>query len=330
MSYSTAAESFTTLERPWLDLLATCATNHVFLTPAWQKAWWQVFGCGRDLLLLSVRQDTRLMGIIPLTIQEKRVSFIGSSDVCDYMDFIAHRGEESAVFSQALDYLEAMDWDSIELHSLRPQSLALAYFVPLAKARGYPVKITQEDVSPQLVLPSSWQEYLSQLKKKERHELRRKLRRLDRTPSARFYTIREKGEVAQGMTGFLALFKLSPGEKASFMTEKMIGFFETIARSLAEEDYLRLSFLEMNGSQVASTLWLDYDNTLYLYNSAYDPAYATLSVGLLLKVFCLREGIQEGKSRFDFLRGAESYKYDLGAQDVPIYHCTISRDYAHR
>ena len=270
------------------------------------------------------------MGVIPLIHHERRVSFIGGSDVCDYMDFIARRGDEVAVFSQALDYLEAMDWDFIELHSLLPQSLALTHFAPLAKERGYLVKITQEDVSLQLTLPSSWQEYLSQLKKKERHELRRKLRRLNQVTSTRFYTLSEKGEVSQGLAGFFELFKLSPAEKASFMTRKMRSFFETMAHSLAKEGYLRLSFLEVNGTQVASTLWLDYDNALYLYNSAYDPTYASHSVGLLLKVFCLREGIRERKSRFDFLRGAESYKYDLGGQDVPIYRCVISRDYAHR
>ena len=325
MGYSIVAESFASLDDSWREVLAACATNNIFLTPQWQKAWWQAFGRGSELLLLSVRRNSELMGIVPLMRQQGRLSFIGSSDVCDYMDFIARRGQEAAVLSQLLDRLETMDWDSIDLQSLLPHSLALSHFAPLAEQRGYQVEITEEDVSLQLVLPSSWEEYLSQLKSKDRHELKRKLRRLDQTKSSRFYTIVEKEQLRRDLEGFFELFKLSEGEKAGFMTKQRKGFFEAMAHSLAEEGYIRLSFLEVGGVRVASVICFDYENDLYLYNSGYDPAYASLSVGLLLKVFCLKEGIAEGKRRFDFLRGAEPYKYDLGAQDVPIFRCVISR-----
>ena len=325
MGYSIMVESFASLEKSWQELLAACTTNHIFLTPQWQGAWWQAFGSGSQLLLLSVQRDTELMGIVPLMRQEEKISFIGSSDVCDYMDLIARRGQEVAIFSQLLDYLEPMDWNSIDLQSLLPHSLALSHFAPLAQQRGYLVEITREDVSPQLFLPSSWEKYLSQLKRKDRHELKRKLRRLDQVKSTRFYTIAEKGQLRQELAGFFELFKLSGGEKAGFMTDQRRDFFEAMSHSLAEEGYIRLSFLEVGGILVASALCFDYENELYLYNSGYDPAYASLSVGLLLKVFCLKEGILEGKRRFDFLRGAEPYKYDLGGQDVPIYRCVISR-----
>ena len=325
MGYSIVVESFASLEKPWPELLAACATGHIFLTAQWQRAWWQAFGRGGELLLLSVRRDSELMGIFPLMRQRDRISFIGSGDVCDYMDFLARRGEEAAILSPLLDYLEPMDWNSIDLQSLLPHSLALSHFAPLAEQRGYRVEITNEDVSPQLILPSSWEKYLAQLKRKDRHELRRKLRRLDQTKSTRFYTITEREQLRQELEGFFELFKLSGGEKAGFLTEQRRGFFEAMAHSLAEEGHIRLSFLEVGGIRVASAICFDYENDLYLYNSGYDPAYASLSVGLLLKVFCLKEAIVEVKRRFDFLRGAEPYKYDLGAQDVPIYRCVISR-----
>jgi len=325
MGYSIVLESFASLEKPWRDILAACATNHIFLTPQWQRSWWQAFGNSSELLLLSVQRDTELIGIVPLMRQGESISFIGSSDVCDYMDFIARRGQEITVLSQLLDYLEPLDWKAIDLRSLLPNSLVLSHFARLAKQRDYLVEVTKEDVSPQLILPSSWEQYLSQLERKDRHELRRKLRRLDRATSARFYTIAEKEQLRQALKGFFELFKISGGDKAVFMTDQRRGFFEAIAHSLAEEGYIRLSFLEVTGIRVASALCFDYENELYLYNSGYDPAYASFSVGLLLKVFCLREGIFEGKKRFDFLRGAEPYKYDLGGHDVPIYRCVISR-----
>jgi CelD/BcsL family acetyltransferase involved in cellulose biosynthesis len=98
-----------------------------------------------------------------------------------------------------------------------------------------------------------------------------------------------------------------------------------MAYSLAKEGNIRLSFLDVEGIRVASTIYFDYEHEFYLYNSGYNPEYASFSVGLMLKVFCLRDGIVEGKKRFDFLRGAEPYKYDLGGHDIPISRCVIIR-----
>jgi CelD/BcsL family acetyltransferase involved in cellulose biosynthesis len=325
MAYSMVLDSFTSLEEKWQELLVTCATNQIFLTPQWQRAWWQVFGKGYELLLLSVHEASELVGIAPMMRQNERLSFIGSSDVCDYMDFIVRRGREDFVFPRLLDRLESLEWNIIDLESLLPHSLALSCLAPLARQRGYQVQIEQMDLSPQLFLPSSWDEYLALLKAKDRHELRRKLRRLEQTKATRSYTITEKEQLRREMESFFVLFKMSDFQKACFMTDQKREFFEVMVSSLAEKGYVRLSFMEVGGVRAASSLCFDYENEVYLYNSAYDPTHTHLSVSLLLKVFCIREAIDNGKKRFDFLRGDESYKYDLGGQDVPIYRCVIAR-----
>ena len=68
----------------------------------------------------------------------------------------------------------------------------------------------------------------------------------------------------------------------------------------------------------------DYDSSHYLYNSAYDPQFGHLSVGLLTKILCLKESIQKGMKKWNFLKGAEPYKYRLGGQEVPLYNCLIT------
>ncbi len=161
MKESIELDNFVGLQPKWQELLPTCPNNDIFVTPQWQMAWWQVFGKDYESLLLSVYDDRDLVGIAPLKRQGDRLSFIGSPDVCDYMDFIARRGQEDYVFSKLLDYLEKLAWRSLELDSLLPQSLALKFFVPLAKQKGYQVEITQTNVSPHLLLPQRWEDYLS-------------------------------------------------------------------------------------------------------------------------------------------------------------------------
>ncbi len=72
------------------------------------------------------------------------------------------------------------------------------------------------------------------------------------------------------------------------------------------------------------TMGFDYDGSHYLYNSAYDPQFGYLSVGLLCKVLCLKESIEKGKKKWNFLKGGEPYKYQLGGQEVPLYSCQIT------
>jgi len=49
-----------------------------------------------------------------------------------------------------------------------------------------------------------------------------------------------------------------------------------------------------------------------------------LSVGLLSKALCIKESIREGKRRYDFLKGDESYKHQLGGREIPLYRCQIT------
>ena len=319
------ADSFARLDIQWQQLLQTATSNHVFFTPQWQSAWWQVFGSGYELVLLSMYDYRELVGIAPFKCKDGKLSFIGNSDVCDYMDFVSKAGGEDYFFSRLLDYLDKLEWSSLELDSILPQSLALKYFIPLARKRDYQVEIKQTNVSPQLLLPAGWEEYLAILTTKDRHELRRKLRRLEQAQSVNYLTVTDRENLPQATDSFFKLFKLSSADKANFMTDNKREFFNTMAAALAEKGNIKLSFLEIEGVRVSAVICFDYNNDIYLYNSAYDPVYFSLSVSLLLEVFCIRDAIAKRKIRFDFLSGNERYKYDLGGKDVPIYQCLISR-----
>ena len=77
--------------------------------------------------------------------------------------------------------------------------------------------------------------------------------------------------------------------------------------------------------RVAAAMCFDYGGARLLYNSGYDPSYGYYSVGLLLKALCLKDAIEQGKAYFDFLRGPEPYKYDLGAKNTALYQMVVTR-----
>ena len=130
---------------------------------------------------------------------------------------------------------------------------------------------------------------------------------------------------ASRLPQLLSLRVESRTDKEAFRSEQMGRFFHRMAPAMAEEGLIRLYELELDGKPVASILCFDLAGQLFLYNSGYDPQYASQSVGLLSKALCLRDAIDSGHRCFDMLRGDEPYKYHLGGKDQTIYRCVIRR-----
>ncbi len=324
MSYSVTQESFASLNSYWADSRYNLKWELVFVLPVWLEAWWQVFGSGGDPYLGVVRQGEEIIGVAPLIIRDKTASILGSAEVCDYLDFVVSPGRERAFFTVLLDDLVEKGVNHLDLRPLRPDSTVLTELVPLAQERKYDVRCHPEDVSLEMDLPSTWEEYLATLVPKQRHEVRRKLRRLEETGDVDYRCIQVSREVVGDlMDTFLKLFLLSQEEKANFMTIQMESFFRTLAEAMAEIGLLRIGILELDTLPAAMIMGFDYHESMYLYNSAYDPNYSYLSVGLLSKVLCIRESIRRGMKKWDFLKGAEPYKYHIGGREIPIHSCQI-------
>ena len=180
-------------------------------------------------------------------------------------------------------------------------------------------------VTPKASLPRDWESYLARLSKKDRHELRRKLRRLEEAGGADFETIEGPNTTDNDLADFFRLHRLSKNEKALFMTDDRAQFFTSVLREPYPTGPALLFFLKLRGQRVAGAVCFDSSQSYLLFNSGFDPAYSTYSVGLLLKALCIKHAIESGKSTFDFLRGSEPYKYDLGGRDEGLYSIALER-----
>ncbi|MEE9285892.1 MAG: GNAT family N-acetyltransferase [Dehalococcoidia bacterium] len=316
-------ETFDSLEVEWRELAAKTATPSVFGTVAWQRAWWVSCRSAEDLALLAFRTGGDVRGIAPLMRSGETTRFIAYSDLCDHHDFLVQAGAEAEFYPAFLDTVEAAGWTALEFDGLVEGSPTLELLPALARQRGWRVEQTLDEVSPVNLVPSTWEAYLHGLGKKDRHELRRKLRRLSAAGEVSCYDASRSDDLAHHLAVFLEMFKASREEKAAFLTASREQFFYRLADAMAGEGYLRLYFLELDGEKVAASLCFDYEGQMYLYNSGYNTKYASLSVGIVLKVLCIKEAIEQGRSRFHFLRGAESYKYHIGAQDCQLYRLVM-------
>ena len=325
MPITVQTNDFESIEKEWEEILPRTKANTIFVTPWWQKVWWSHFGEGAELLILSVRDGDELIGVAPLMMKQRVLSFLGDTDLFDYHDFLVLFGREGDFYNALCDHIAGLEWDALELKSLRDGSPTLVHLRDLASSKGYTAHIEEEDVAPVAVLGSTWDEHLGSLRKKDRHELRRKLRRLENADHARQYSCETPLSLSESLGDFFRLLRASSPEKDAFLTFPRESFFRDIAEELAGRGQFKLYFLEVGDVRVASCICFDYADAYLLYNSGYDPEYSFLSVGLLNKAFCIKEAIEMGRETFDFLRGTERYKYDLGGNNSSVYQMLIRR-----
>lgn len=324
MAVTVQQERLDQIEGEWLRLLAEAAEPVPFLHPRWLQTWLDEFQEGRELILLSARQDDRLVGVAPLLRDDGVISLAGHYSICDYMDVLVPDGHE-AVYRSFLETLAATDWRKMELRGLREESPTWRLVPALADRMGFQVTSELEAVSPRIELPAAWDDYLATLSKKDRHELRRKMRRLQSEGHVELQTVTSEEETPAALDLILRLMRESRQDKARFMTPQMERFFRRMVAALAPAGIIRFYILNLDSLPVAAVLCFDIGGQIYLYNSGYDPSFAHLSVGLISKALCIEDAIKQGRRCVDFLRGHESYKYDLGGRDRSIYRCLISR-----
>ena len=343
------------LRGEWNARLEGSVTQVPFLTWEWQRTWWEAFGAGRTLHLVIMRDAAgQLRAIAPLFAQDtaldpgaglpeihiersapasggqtfRTLHWIGGTEVSDYLDLIVSPQLHREACATLLEALGARDnWHLLDLHCLRGASPTAATLAKMARARGWDVQQVREDVCPVVELPGTWDEYLSlRLDKKQRHELRRKMRRAAQETHVEWHWVEKAEELDAGLETFFLLHKASQRDKDAFMDPHMQSFFRNVARLALEKDWLRLSILSFNGQPVGSYLCFDYGLDRLVYNSGYDQAaYADLAPGIVLVGYMIEDAIQRGLRRFDLLRGNERYKYDFGPVEEEVLRLVIRR-----
>ncbi len=315
-------DPFAAISPLWHELLERRSWSSIFLTPEWQGIWWRRFGTGNnDLRLLTIDREGALLGLAPMVLDGDTISFVGDTDLFDYHDFIdVAPGFHAAFIERVADE----PWKTMDLRSLPAFSPVMRELPDAYRALGYKVTIEDEDVVPGVDLPATWDEFLGVLRKKDRHELRRKMRRLEAAGQIQLVET-TKGTLLSDFQIFLELMAESRDEKRDFMLPEREEFFREIIEWSFEAGFLRLLFLELEGERVATTISFDYAGRRLLYNSGYRLEYAPLAVGLMLNALCIKDAIERGLIYFDFLRGPEPYKYHLGGQNIGLHRIIVNR-----
>jgi CelD/BcsL family acetyltransferase involved in cellulose biosynthesis len=179
------------------------------------------------------------------------------------------------------------------------------------------LKISKQDQVVNLMLPKSYEEYLAALPRKKRHELKRKkVRFQEKYPQA---VLRESKD-SEIFETFIKLHKTSDGDKGNFMNDEVTAFFSSLLTMKGWKIY----YLEVDNAIAACCFVYEDEVGSYLYNSSKNNTFNEVNPGIIIIDKIIEQLISKEFTFFDFLKGTERYKFDLGGISTQLYDIDIT------
>lgn len=316
----------------WDELVESDPAATIFHSARFLARWCRHLRGDCDLRLRFVCDGDRLAGVVPEVRETsgrgREVHFAGGEHVTDYLGPVSLPDDRERVVDAWFGALEAEDdWDVVVAAGLAEDAGWHELVAARARAAGFGVTGPDDDaVCPRVDLAGGWDGYLGRITGKQRHEIRRKARKLAREAGVVKLVAVDPADLHDGVDAFVELHRTSPGEKGRFFADdEMTAFFHALADEFGADGTLRLHRLDVDGRPGAVTVSLVGGGTWGLYNSAFADDLRALAPGMVLVAELVRMAGEEGCAVFDLLRGDEAYKYRLGAEDRRLRRVEVTR-----
>ncbi len=312
------------LSEDWHDLYDRTECRNPFLTPEWMLTWWRHFGGAHRPFVITVRnQDERLVAVAPMYVRRSKMGSWGPRALCfladrgvgtDHLTLLVGPDMKAAAVQEVVGVIQTRrdDWDYIELAAVPETCPMWACLRSELGAVGMREQVIRSSICPYALLPASFEEFLGGLSSNHRYNFRRRRRALERESGFKFVAIENAEDLAARFDEIARLHRLrfdDRRKRSSFLLPDIQRFHMETLPLLARHHTARLFLLEVGGKAIAGLYGFSTGKRFSFFQSGMDPAWSRMSAGLVLMGCSIEEAIRTGHDEFDFLRGAEDYKF---------------------
>jgi CelD/BcsL family acetyltransferase involved in cellulose biosynthesis len=291
----------TAWERAWRELECRAINDSVYTSYDWLRAWVEVYKPRKLLLAHAIEPgdgSTVSLGLIEVD----RIGgwrFAGGL-VSPRRAPLCAAGRREAVWKALATWLHARPrvWSTIEACEVGEA------------ASEIPGAHLETRITPCLTLPSSFEDHLASLSAKQRHEVRRRLRR---TQEAGVEVHRVPDEAVEGaLADLLRLHHRRADVKG--MSTNLDGRLVQMLKEVSTSSSIELHIFEVLSKEerVGVSVDLAYGGVSYPYVLGWEPQTSNLAPGILLALNAITASLQEGLRAIDLGPGDQNYKLALG------------------
>jgi CelD/BcsL family acetyltransferase involved in cellulose biosynthesis len=312
----TSVSELTAIEAEWRALAISQPSASYFVSPDWVLSWWETEGDGAHVEAGVWRDDAgRLEAVVPLARYPHRLhpvapltvptwtnlgSGVGAADHCGWA-VRASRAEDVRAWLAG-----KLASGSMILDSLDPE--AGAALVPAG------AQAIASSACPRVAIPAAEAEIGGSAKfRKQLRAYRRKIERLGVT----FRWIGPAEMTADVVDTVLDLHetrRAAAGWASMFNPDRAALHRRLIERSTASGGPAAV-LAERDGQPVAVLYGFRWRDVFAYYQTGWVADLAAANLATVLVAEAIRLAGADGATMFDFLRGAEAYKYRFGAHD---------------
>ena len=320
---------FDRLRETWDCVYRADRYASVFLTWAWIRAWIDV-GPFPHWGVLAVRERPGLpwVGFLPISIRgensalrvdQLREIHMAGDPAADYTGFVCHPDFERPAIEAIADYVyREMKWDRLRLGEVNDPRLEI--FLKRLPRLGALVREKPATCCPYIPLPATWEDFLQHnMSYESRKSLRKKIRRVEQ--ECRLVHLNETNQREQ----IEALLKMA-STREYHDPVNLVRFRRTF-RAAAEAGLARV-FIIWHGQTPIAGMGAFADEkacSLGFYLTAFDDRFAEYSPGRVVNALAIKYAIEQNFRILDFMRGAEAYKFQFGAQRRFTRNVTVLR-----
>ena len=294
-------------------------SRNLFGTWEWASTWWRHFGQDRPLHLTVVRRGTEPVGLLPLYRWQRGPVAV--------LRFVGHGpADELGPVGDPDDAVPLARALRRSLHRL-DADLLLAEQLPRGQDWGALLggRRLAEEASPLVRFDAGgWEAYLRARSGNFREQVRRRARKLAREHRVAYRLSDGSGDLDHDLD---LLFQLHgarwSGTPTNFRADA--AFHRAFAPVAAEQGWLRLWFLEVDGAPVAALYGFRYAGVESYYQAGRDPALDDYRVGFVLLAHAIRQAADDGIGEYRLLRGAEGYKLRFAVADPGLETVAVGR-----
>jgi CelD/BcsL family acetyltransferase involved in cellulose biosynthesis len=215
-------------------------------------------------------------------------------------------------------------FDVCELETL-PANSALLHHLPRAGWQVGPR--LRQDVRPVLRLPANARELRQVAPPTMVKQVQYLRRRAERDGLAPRVARADPATLRQRFGEFVQLHRqrwVGTGQP-DMLPERLVAFHAEVARRMQREGLLRLYVLYFQHTPAAAFYGFQAGRRTVYYLGGFEPRFKRYSPGTLVVAHAVERALLEDDSaEFDFLRGAEGYKYAWGAVEQEVFRCDLA------